>query len=127
LGRRASDLFLLVAVFSLGALLVSLIAQLSPQGEDNETYGRVLASARTAALAISAAFLAGYSHRTRFGNLSWLVYTILVLGAVKLAFEDIAAGGAATLFLSLGLYGGALILAPRLLHTAAKRSSTTIG
>jgi hypothetical protein len=127
LGRRASDLFLLVAVFSLGALLVSLIAQLSPQGEDNETYGRVLASARTAALAISAAFLAGYSHRTRFGNLSWLVYTILVLGAVKLAFEDIAAGGAATLFLSLGLYGGALIIAPRLLHTAAKRSSTTIG
>lgn len=121
LGRHALDVFLLVTVFALSALLVSLLVQLSPQGEDNETYRQVLACARTGALAVSAALMAAYSRRTRFGNLNWLVYTILVLGAVKLALEDIAAGGAAALFLSLGLYGGALILAPRLLHAAAKR------
>lgn len=121
LGRRAMDVFLSVAVFSLIGLLVSVVAQLSPQGENNETFRRVLACVRTVAMAISAVLLAGYSHRTRFGNLSWLVYTTLVLGAAKLVFEDFAVGGAAVLFLSLGIYGGALILAPRLLHSAAKR------
>jgi hypothetical protein len=50
------------------------------------------------------------------------VYTILVIAAVKLLLEDVAAGGAATLFISFGMYGGALILAPGLLHTAGKRT-----
>jgi hypothetical protein len=123
LGRRSVDLFLFVTVFALGGFLISLLAQLIPQGEDTETYRRVLASVRTGTLALSAAFLAWSSHRTRFPNLAWLVYTILVLGAIKLVLEDMAAGGAATLFLSLGLYGGTLILAPRLLHRTAHRKT----
>ncbi|MDH3216500.1 MAG: hypothetical protein OEN01_09445 [Candidatus Krumholzibacteria bacterium] len=123
LGRRSVDVFLFVTVLALGGLLVSLVAQLSPQGEDSETYRRVLACTRTGALALSATLLAWCSHRTRFRNLAWLVYTILVLGAFKLVLEDIAAGGAAGLFLSLGLYGGTLILAPRLLHRAANQKA----
>jgi hypothetical protein len=123
LGRRATDLFLFVAVFALSGLFVSLVAHLSSRGEDTETYRRLLACTRTGALALSATLLAWYSHRTRFRNLTWMVYTILILGAVKLVFEDIAAGGAAAMFLSLGLYGGTLILVPRLLHRAAKRET----
>jgi hypothetical protein len=121
LGRLSVDFFLFVTVIALAGFLVSLFAQLIPHGEDTETYRRVLACIRTGALAVSAALLAWCSHRTRFGNLAWLVYTILVLGAIKLVAEDIAAGSAATLFLSLGLYGGTLILSPRLLQRAAKR------
>jgi hypothetical protein len=123
LGRRSMDLFLFITVFALSAFVVSLVAQLSPPGAGAETARRLLAVTRTGALALSAIVLASYSHRTRFGNLAWLVYTILALGAIKLVFEDIAAGGAVMLFPSLGLYGGTLILAPRLLHRGAKRET----
>ncbi len=121
LGRRSVDLFLIVAVLALGGFLVSLLAQLSSPGDETGTYRRLLACTRTGVLALSAALLAWCSNRTRFCNLAWLVYAILVMGAIKLVLEDIAAGGAATLFLSLGLYGGALILAPRLLHRTTDR------
>jgi hypothetical protein len=113
LGRRSTDVFILVTVLAVGAFVVSLIAQMSPQG----ALPGVLASSRTAVLAVSAAILAWYNRgHTRFGNLAWLVYTLLALGALKLAYEDVRIGGAAVLFLSLGLYGGALIVAPRMLH-----------
>jgi len=123
LGRRAIDLFLLIAVLASSALVVSLVAQLSPRGEGAGLYKGLLACTRTGALALAAALLAWNSRRSRFGNLTWLVYTLLVLGAVKLVYEDITAGDAATLFFSLGLYGGVLILAPRLLHNAGKRQA----
>jgi hypothetical protein len=123
LGRRSVDLFLFVTVFAVGGLLVGLLAQLIPYGEDTETYRRVLATMRTGALALSAVLVAGLSNRARFANLAWLVYTILALGAIKLVLEDFAAGGAATLFLSLGLYGGTLILAPRLLHRTTHKKA----
>jgi hypothetical protein len=116
LGRRATQFFLFVIVMAVCAFVASLIAQAAPHGDGTDMHRGFLASTRTAMLALSAALLAWGSRRTRFGDLSWLVYTILVLGAVKLAAEDIAAGGAASLFVSLGMYGGALILGPRFLH-----------
>jgi len=123
LGRRAVDVFLFVSVFAWGSILITLVAELNPLGEDTETYRRVLASVRTGVVAVSAVALAWLSFRARFGNLAWLVYTILVLGAIKLVLQDIAAGGTVTLFLSFGFYGGALILAPRLLHRNANRET----
>jgi hypothetical protein len=121
--RRSVDLFLFVTVLALGGFLVSLLAQLIPHGEDTETYRRILASIRTGTLASSATLAAWFSRRTRLSNLAWLVYTILALGAIKLLAEDLGAGSAATLFLSLGLYGGTLILAPRLLHRTAHKKT----
>ena len=123
LGRRSADIFRFVTVFAWGGLLVSLLAQLSPHGEDTESYRRFLACSRTGVLALSATLLAWYSHRKRLRNLAWLVYAILLVGAIKILFEDIAVGGAATLFLSFGMYGGTLILAPRLLHRTANRKA----
>jgi hypothetical protein len=121
LGRRSVDFFLFVTVFALGGFLISLLTQLGPQGEDTETYRRFLTCTRTGVLALSAAFVAWRSNRTRFGSLAWLAYTILFVGAIKIVFEDISVGGAVTLFLSFGLYGGTLILVPRLLHKTAKQ------
>ena len=45
---------------------------------------------------------------------SWLVYPVLVLGGLKLLVEDFPAGRPLTLLIALALYGGALVLAPRL-------------
>jgi len=123
LGRRSVDILRFVTVFAWGGFLVSLLAQLSPQGEDTESYRRFLACSRTGVLALSATLLAWYSHRKRLRNLAWLVYAILLVGAIKILFEDIAVGGAATLFLSFGMYGGTLILAPRLLHRTAHKKT----
>jgi len=120
LGRRSVDIFRLVTVFAWGGLLVSLLARFGPQGEDTETYRRFLACSRTGVLALSATLLAWYSYRKRLSNLAWLVYAILLVGAIKILFEDIAVGGAATLFISFGMYGGTLLIAPRLLHRTAK-------
>jgi hypothetical protein len=121
LGRRAVDAFLFITVLALGGILVSVLVHVIAASPDLDSYRRVLAGTRTGVFALSATLLAVCSCRTRFQNLAWLVYTILVFGALKLVFEDIAAGGASTLFLSLGLYGGTLILAPRFLRKTAKR------
>ena len=50
----------------------------------------------------------------RFVEARWLVYPVLLVGAVKLLLEDVPAGRAATLVLSFALYGAALIVAPKL-------------
>ncbi|UCH85510.1 MAG: hypothetical protein JSW50_07445, partial [Candidatus Latescibacterota bacterium] len=121
LGRRAVELIMFISVFAWGSFFVSLMAQFVPLTEETETYRRVLASVRTGVIALSAVVIAWFSSRTRFGNLAWLVYTILFLGAIKLIIQDITAGGTVTLFLSFGFYGGALILAPRMLHRSASR------
>ena len=94
--------------------MVSLLATVIASGLEPDRL--VLATIRTAVLALGAVTLAWASERSRLPSLTWLVYTILVIGAAKLAFEDLRAGGSAGLFVSLAFYGGALILAPRLLR-----------
>lgn len=123
LGRRASDLFFFVAVLGLGGIVVSLFTTFVPRGSAPETLRGALASTRTGVLAISAIALAWCNCKRHFRGLTWLVYAILVLGAIKLVFEDLAVGGASNLFLSLGLFGGALILGPRFLLKAEDRKS----
>lgn len=118
LGRRAVDLFVLLSVLAVGGIAVSAIAAWLPDAT-SDTYRRALANTRTAVLALSACALAWSCRRPGCHRMGWLVYTILFMGAIKFALQDIAAGGAATLFLSFAFYGGALIVAPRLLRRAA--------
>jgi hypothetical protein len=74
----------------------------------------VLPTLRTAALALLAVGLGAAARRWPLPELAWLVYPVLALGGLKLLTEDLREGRPATLFLSLVLYGGALIAAPRL-------------
>jgi hypothetical protein len=78
-----------------------------------------VATVRTAALAVIALGLAWIGRHSRFREAAWLVYPVLVVGGVKLLAEDFPRSTAATLFVALAAYGGALIVAPRL----AQRSS----
>lgn len=125
LGRRAVDLFLFVVVLSTGGVLVSIAARGLAFGLDTVVLDRSIAPVRTGVLALAAVLLSRFHYRTRFGNLAWLVYVILVLAAARLLIEDVTAGGAATLFLSFGLYGGALILAPRMLGRTGKHPDSS--
>lgn len=73
-----------------------------------------LAAARTAVIAVAAVALGALGRSRRFREAAWLVYPVLALGGAKLLLEDLRAGRALTLFVSLAFFGGALILAPRL-------------
>ena len=76
------------------------------------TDAAIVASVRTAILGVSALFL-GWAGRGLFVEGRWLMYVVLVAGALKLIIEDFPSGRPSTLFLALAIYGGALILGPR--------------
>jgi hypothetical protein len=78
-----------------------------------------VATARTAVLSFLVVALAWTSRRQALPELAWFVYPLLAIGGLKLLSEDLTQGRAATLFLSLVLYGGALIGAARLLRWTA--------
>jgi hypothetical protein len=82
----------------------------------------VVAVVRTVVLGVSALVL-GWFGRGLFPEGRWLMYVVLVIGALKLVIEDFPAGRPSTLFLALAVYGGALILGPRLVGRA--RAATT--
>jgi hypothetical protein len=107
-------LLVLLALGSAAVLLAWLapaVARASGAGVD----AGLLATLRTAALGVLAVVLGAVSHRGARREAAVLVYPLLSLGAVKLLVEDLPAGRPGTLFVGLALYGGALIVAPRLL------------
>ena len=73
-----------------------------------------VATLRTGLLAALAVLLAWIGRRWSRRELLWLGYAMLVGGAGKLLFEDFRHGRSSTIFLSLALYGGALIVVSRL-------------
>ncbi len=85
------------------------------QIEDPAARSAYCATARTAAITLCAIALAWSATRWRQSVLSYLVYPMMLLGAYKLAVQDLRAKRTMALFLSLLLYGGALIVLPRLL------------
>jgi len=72
------------------------------------------ATLRTSLLAASALALVWAGSRWRIVELSRLVYPTLALGAYRLLAEDLRQDRKGALFLSLLVYGAALIAAPRL-------------
>jgi predicted membrane protein DUF2339 len=76
-----------------------------------------LATVRTAVVSLAVIALALARRTRRALELGWLLYPVLVAGGLKLLAEDLRYSRASTLFVALALYGGALIVAPRLART----------
>lgn len=107
---RALALCLTLLGGSAGAMLL-----LSPgAGADAARLGAL----RTAVLAVASVGLAALSRATRMTEAVALSHALLVLCGIKLLVEDFPRGRPETLFLGLGFYGAALILAPRLARRA---------
>jgi hypothetical protein len=102
-----------LALCTTGLLVTAVVVGTSSLGGAQPA---VVATVRTGAMALLVVVLAGGARRFGLVELGWLVYPLLALGAVKLVAEDLGRGRPTTLFFSLVLYGGALILAPRLLR-----------
>jgi hypothetical protein len=103
-----------VSTLGVASVVVILVAPLLPADP------AALAVLRTGVLALATIVLAWLGTTSRYRTSSWLVYPLLALGGLKLLLEDLPAGRAVTLFLSLALYGGALIVAPRILRRARR-------
>jgi hypothetical protein len=75
------------------------------------------ATLRTGVLAATALLLAWAGSRWNRLELSRLIYPVMIAGAYRLVMEDLHQDRKAALFLSLLLYGAALMLLPRLHRT----------
>jgi hypothetical protein len=72
---------------------------------------------RTFVLSAAALLLAWAGARWDRPEFGRLVYPVMVLGAYRIVVVDLHQDRTAALFLSLLLYGGALILLPKLIRT----------
>ena len=78
---------------------------------------------RSAVLAVGTLACAWVARTEHLRLARWIVYPVLVLGAIKLLVEDLPHGTPATLAVSFLLYGSALILGPRLARRRAAAPS----
>lgn len=117
---RLPRLFITVVLaWSLGGWIVALLTPLLSGTPGTGADPGVVATIRTAVLATSALALAGFGRIDRFKESAHLMYPVLVAGGLKLVAEDLPHSKPATLFIALAFYGGALILAPRLVRRQA--------
>jgi hypothetical protein len=107
---------------SVAAALAPLLAATSGPGLD----AGVVATVRTSIISAAALALAWAGRQARFRESGWLLYPVLIAGGVKLLVEDLPRSKPATLFIALALYGGALIIAPRLRHLARRHDDAHV-
>jgi hypothetical protein len=105
----------LVLVAGIGA---AVVWWLGPVVAGEPIDAGVFASVTTVVLAASAVAVAALSRLMRYVEFRWLVYAVLVAGALKLVVDDLRHSSPATLFAALAVYGVALILAPQILRRA---------
>lgn len=109
---RVPKLLLLAAlVWGAGGAFLAVVLPWVAGGEMGPA---LVAALRTGFVAGVALVLAWLSRFERFGEARWLVYAVLAGGALKLVAEDVMLGRPGELFVALAVFGGALILAPRL-------------
>ena len=106
-------LITMLLLWAAGGWLVAVIAPALPASSGHADAG-ILATVRTCVLASAALGLAWAGRSERFRESAWLLYPLLALGGLKLLVEDLPRSQPATLFIALAMYGGALIVAPRL-------------
>ena len=98
--------------FTTAALaVVGIVLLASPRFELDASRLSVIRTIANCALALALAFLGSRLRRLELG---WLAYAAVAFGTLKLLFEDLRFGNAASLVVSLLFYGLVLILLPKL-------------
>lgn len=105
---RASG-FVNAAVFCWTIIAVSTFVPLGPS---------MVAALRTAVVCVLGLVLAWAGPRWNRPELSWLILPLMAFGAFKLLFEDFGRLPPAAIAVSLLLYGGTLMVAPRFARKA---------
>ena len=105
----------IVVAFTAAALIVESIAA-TGLGHDPSRLS-VIRTVVICVLALALGFLGSRWHRIELG---WVAYGAVAFGTIKLLFEDLRFGNAASLVVSLLFYGLVLILLPRLTRRTAE-------
>ena len=107
-----------LVAFTAAALAVFVVAAIAgPHVELGPSRLSVIRTIVNCALALTLAFLGSRSRKLELG---WLAYAAVAFGTLKLLFEDLRFGNAASLVVSLLFYGLVLIFLPKLIRTTAK-------
>lgn len=109
---------LALSVWEVGGLIVIFLGPILAGAGSEEPNLSVLASVRTAVLAVAAVTLALSSRHWRWPEARWLAYPLLIIVAIKLFAEDFPHGQAATLFVSLAFVGTAVLLVAKVIKRA---------
>lgn len=107
-------LLVLATLWAGGAVAIGLLAPLLAGGAKETVDAGTLATLRTSVLSLAALAVAYVGRHRGYVEWSWLVYPLLVIIGLKMITQDFSVSRPGTLFVALGLYGVALILAPRL-------------
>jgi hypothetical protein len=105
---------LVVWALDLGAGIVTLAAPTVAAGSSGS-----LAVLRTAVLVLAALLLAALWRLRPCAELRWMVYTVLALVACKIVIQDMPRGTPLTICFSLVLFGGGMIVTPRMVSRGA--------
>ena len=109
-----------LAVYAVAGLAVAGLVWMTARG--NEPTLPLLAVIRTVVTGVAALLLAFVGARRQRIELVWMAYAAAVLGCLKLVVEDLRLGNTRSLAASLLIYGGVLVLIPRLVR-AGKRTA----
>lgn len=99
---------------AIGAVACELLAGAVAAAPGPNADRGALAALRTTILALAAVLLALIGRVSRLREAGWLVYPTLAIGGLKFFLDDLPNGRAGTLFVSLLVLGGALLLVSRL-------------
>jgi hypothetical protein len=113
----------LLVGFAAAAVAVSAIVGLA--GGSGGMAASKLSVVRTVVGCAVALTLAFVGSRWKRVELGWVAYAAVGFGTLKLLFEDLRFGNAASLVVSLLFYGGVLILLPRMMQRGQKEAADT--
>ena len=106
------------AIYAAMAFAVALLAGIVTKAQPSLP---LLAVIRTAVTCAAALLLASAGAKFLRRELAWLAYAAIALGSLKLLVEDLRVGTSRTLAASLVIYGGVLILMPRLVRAGRRQ------
>lgn len=105
-----------IVAFTAAALVIAaIVAFAAPRLALDASRLSVIRTVVNCSLALTLAFLCSRLRRIELG---WLAYAAVAFGTIKLLFEDLRFGNAASLVVSLLFYGLVLILLPKLTRRA---------
>jgi hypothetical protein len=114
-GASRWALALLASATTVGAVIVTLRGLLP--AEPGSLHAAAVATLRTGVLAVAAMAVAWLGRHAATREFGTLLYAVLAAGALKLLVEDFRTSPPAMLVVALALYGGALIVGPRIART----------
>jgi len=106
-----------IALVGVGGVMLMVFTEIA--GRSGPVRAASVAAARSVIIALAAVGAAALGSLRDDRALRWLVYPLLVLCGLKLLVEDLRHGRPTALFVAFAAFGISLIVAPRLLRSAA--------